>query len=126
MLVGMGSGLGSVYIPPGNEPGKERAAWSGHDGQHVTMVELLAEARATIDAGDVKSAHNAVSAAIAFNAKRGRGLGLPAEAPEQKSLLECQYQLDLAQQDFKFLGVVREGKLNRASEYLWQAESFTR
>ncbi len=87
---------------PGDEPGKHRAEWSGNDGIRPTSIsDHLEGARAALEAGDVKSARVYVSRALAQNQRAGHEVGLPTEAPEQKSLHEASYWLDQALTDIR-------------------------
>lgn len=87
---------------PGDEPGKHRAEWSGHDGTRPTSIsDHLEGARAALEAGDVKSSRVYVSRAIVQNQQAGHEVGLPTEAPEQKALHEASYWLDQALVDIR-------------------------
>lgn len=108
-----------------DEPGKRRADWSGHDGTHVTVVEVLAEARTALEQGDIKGALSSVDDAIRFYGRMGRGLGMPLEAPAMKSLADCQFQLQAMLTDVKFAGAATEYHATMASKYLSDAELFT-
>src|SRR5260221_136397 len=120
----------SVYFPPTPEPGKDRAAYSGSDGVRPSVETVLFEARAALESGDIKTAHTQIESVMRYYSANGRGIGLPAEAPEMKALAEARFHTGRGLEEERFLGRASGRHADNALVHLWRAiearESFTR
>jgi uncharacterized protein HemY len=109
--------------PGMDEPGKQRALYSGHDGTRPTPIaDYINGARAALDAGDVKSASIYVSRAIQQNRSAGHDIGMPLEAKNQKDLHEASHWIDQALTDIMLEAQVTHSHyLDHAQNALWRA-----
>lgn len=112
----------SLYFPPSPEPGKDRATWSGHYGTPPPSIDaILVEARSALESGDVKSAHMRIERVMQMHNATGRGIGLPAEAPEMKALAEARFHTGRGLDEVRLLGRAASRHADNALTHLWRA-----
>jgi hypothetical protein len=111
-----------AYFPPGNEPGKDRAAFSGHDGTRPTPIsDHIEGAKAALESGDVKSARFYVNMAIKQLTREGHAIGMPTEDPAAKALSEAQHYIEHALDEQRLMARTSPQMIALAQDALWRA-----